>query len=45
MSGNPVQHAIKNWTQSDLRFCKNEGFKRYNINKNGVNWVKNAGER
>ncbi len=22
--GNWVQHVIKNWTQSDLRFCKKE---------------------
>ncbi len=28
-----VQHAIKNWTQLDLRFCKNEGSKRSKINE------------
>ncbi len=33
--GNQVQHAIKNWIQSDLRFCKNEGSKRSKINENG----------
>ncbi len=33
--GNQVLHTIKNWTQSDLRFCKNEGSKRSKFNKNG----------
>ncbi len=23
-----VQHMKKTWTQSDLRFCENEGFKK-----------------
>ncbi len=27
-----VQHTIQNWTQSDLRFCENDGSKRSNIN-------------
>ncbi len=31
--GNWVQHTIKNWTQSDVTFCKNEGSKRSKINK------------
>ncbi len=30
-----VQHTITNWSQSDLRFCKNEGSKRSKINKKG----------
>ncbi len=29
----------KKWTQSDLRFCENEGPKRFKINKKGVNWI------
>ncbi len=28
-----VQHAKTNWPQSDLRFCKNEGLKRFKINE------------
>ncbi len=35
MFGGRVQHAIKNWTQSDLRFCKNEESKRSKINGKG----------
>ncbi len=31
--GTCVHHANKNWTQSDLRFCENEGSKRFKINK------------
>ncbi len=27
------QHAKKNWTQSDLRFCEIEGSKRFKINE------------
>ncbi len=30
-----VQHAKENWTQSDLRFCENEGSKRSKINDKG----------
>ncbi len=30
----------KNWTQSDLRFCENEGSKRFKINEKGINWIK-----
>ncbi len=26
---------IKNWTQSDLRFCQNDGSKRSKIHKKG----------
>ncbi len=33
--GSWVQHADKIWTQSDLRFCENEGSKRYKINEKG----------
>ncbi len=28
-----VQHAIQDWTQLDLRFCKNEGSKRSKISE------------
>ncbi len=43
--GRCVQHAIKNWTQSDLRFCKNEGSKRSQRSmKMGVNWIENQWE-
>ncbi len=38
---NKVQHMIKNWTQSDLRFCKNEASKRSYINEKRFNWIKN----
>ncbi len=41
---NWVQHAIKNWTQSDIRFCKNEGSKRSKTNEKGVNWIENHRE-
>ncbi len=30
--GRGVHHAIKNWTETDLRFCENEGSKRSKIN-------------
>ncbi len=30
-----VQHMMKKWTQSDLRFCKNEGSKRSKKNEKG----------
>ncbi len=30
-----VQHAIRNWTQSDLSFCKNEGPNKSMINEKG----------
>ncbi len=33
--GSWFQHAIQNWTQSDLRFCRNEGSKRSKINEKG----------
>ncbi len=33
--GKRVQHAIKNWTKSDRRFCKNERSKRSKINEKG----------
>ncbi len=35
MFGNWVQHALKNLTQLDLKFCKNEGSKRSKINEKG----------
>ncbi len=31
--GSQDQHANKNWTQSGLRFCENEGSKRTKINE------------
>ncbi len=31
--GGGVQHAMKKWTQQDLRFCKNEESKRSNNNE------------
>ncbi len=34
----------KKWTQSVLRFCKDEWSKRFQPNENGVNWVYNQGE-
>ncbi len=33
--GSWVQHATKIETQSDLRFCKNEGWNRFKINEKG----------
>ncbi len=30
-----VQHMKLFWTQSDLRFCENEGSKRFKINEKG----------
>ncbi len=35
MFGTQVQHAIENWSQSDLRFCESEGLKRFKINEKG----------
>ncbi len=35
-----VQGTNKNWTQSDLRFCDNEGGKHLKSMK-GVNWISN----
>ncbi len=35
MFGNRVEYEIKKSTQSDLRFCKNEGSKRLKINGKG----------
>ncbi len=31
--GREVWHAIKKWTQSDLKFCKNEGSIRFKTNE------------
>ncbi len=31
----------KKWTQSDLKFCKNEGSKDLKLMKKGVNWIEN----
>ncbi len=28
-----IQQMKKNWTQSDLKFCENEGSKRFKINE------------
>ncbi len=33
--GTWVQHAKKTWTQSDIRFCENEGSNRFKINEKG----------
>ncbi len=33
LGGTWVQHAKKNWTQSDIRFCENEGSNRFKINE------------
>ncbi len=33
--GTMVQHAKKTWTQSDKRFCENEGSNRFKINEKG----------
>ncbi len=30
-----------NWTQSDLRFCENEGKKDWKSMKKDVNWIEN----
>ncbi len=35
MFGREVQHVIKKWTQSDLKFCKNEGSTRSKTNEKG----------
>ncbi len=35
MPSNPVQHAIINWTQSHLRFCKMKGEKDLRLKKRG----------
>ncbi len=42
--GSWVQHVKKNWTQSNLRFCENEGSKRSKINEKGVIWIESKGE-
>ncbi len=33
--GREVMHAIKKWTQSNLKFCKNEGSIRSKTNEKG----------
>ncbi len=30
-----VQHPKQTWTQSDIRFCENEGSNRFKINEKG----------
>ncbi len=42
--GNEVQHAIANWTKSDLRFVKMRDQKDLILMNKGVNWIKNQGE-
>ncbi len=37
--GTQVQHAKTNWTQSDLRFCENDGSNIYKINEKGGIWI------
>ncbi len=39
--GSQLQNMIKYWAQSDLRFCENEGSKRYQINEKGANRIEN----
>ncbi len=39
-----VQHMIKNCTQSDLRFCENEGSERSKINEKGGQLDRTTGE-
>ncbi len=41
---NWVQHAIKNWTQSDLSFVKMNSQKDLTSMIKGVNWIENQGE-
>ncbi len=36
-----VHHLINNWISLDLRFCKNEGSKRFQINVKWVKWIEN----
>ncbi len=50
MFGSSCQYAKKQnkkeediWTQSDLRFCENDGSNRLKINEKGVNWIGNQG--
>ncbi len=33
--GTWVQHPKQTWTQSDIRFCENEGSNRFKINEKG----------
>ncbi len=35
MFGREFRHAVKEWTQSDLKFCKNEGSIRSKTNVKG----------
>ncbi len=39
--GSQIQHAIKKWDQSDLRFCKNKESHRSKVNENWANWIEN----
>ncbi len=39
MFGSQVPHMIKYWTQSYLKFCKNELSKRSKINQKGGHWI------
>ncbi len=39
-----VQHTKKEWTQSDISFCKNEGSKKLKLMEKGVNWIENEGK-
>ncbi len=45
MFGSRVLHAIRNWTQSDLRFCKNDGSERSRINEDGDQLDKKSKEK
>ncbi len=39
--GSHVQHAKKNGTKSDPKFCENEGSKRSKINEKRGPWIEN----
>ncbi len=38
MFGREVRHVIKKWTQSDLKFCKNEGSIRSKTKGGQLDW-------
>ncbi len=42
--GTRVHHTKKNWTQSDLSFCKNEWSIFFNLMEKRVNWIENEGK-
>ncbi len=42
--GRGVQHAMKKWTQRDLKFSKNEDQKYLRTVSKGINKIENQGE-